>query len=159
MFDGDNALASQLLDLLRSVLLPVLDIGVVADAQRAAREDDRAHIVVEARGPHGFLVRFGRSCFVREDESRADPYCAGAQHQRSGDGLSVVDTSRGDNLDWLAGHRTGLALAQLDDRGDQDRGGNIAGVAAALASLRADDVDAEIKTLLDVLRVADHIHV
>jgi len=70
-----------------------------------------------------------------------------------------VDTAGGDDLDGLAGEGGGLALDELDDGGDEHGGGDVTGVAAALAALGADDVDAELEALLDVLGVADHVHV
>lgn len=36
VFDGDDALDCEILDLLRAVLFPVLDVGVVTDTQRSA---------------------------------------------------------------------------------------------------------------------------
>jgi hypothetical protein len=47
-----------------AVLLPVLDVGVGADAERAAGEDDGANVVVEAGGAYGFLVGAGSSSFL-----------------------------------------------------------------------------------------------
>ena len=78
MLDGNGALGREFLDLRGAVLLPVLDVGVHADAEGTAGEDDGADVVVEARGPDGFLVGFGRAGFVREDESGPDPDGAGS---------------------------------------------------------------------------------
>ncbi|UKZ60312.1 uncharacterized protein TrAtP1_001592 [Trichoderma atroviride] len=47
----------------------------------------------------------------------------------------------------------------LDDGGDQHRRRRVAGVAAALTALGADDVGADVEALLDVLDVANHVHV
>jgi len=46
-----------------------------------------------------------------------------------------------------------VALAHGRDGGDEDRRRDVAGVTAALATLRADEVDAEVEAFLDVLRV------
>jgi hypothetical protein len=70
-----------------------------------------------------------------------------------------VNTTGSDNLDWAAGKRRLVLLANVDDSGDEDSRGNIASVATALTTLGADDVDAEVNALLDVLNVADHVHI
>jgi hypothetical protein len=159
VLDGNDTLAGQLLDLLRAVLLPVLDVRVVAHPHRATGEDDGAHIVVEAGGLDGVLVGLGGAGLISEDETGSDPDGAGTEHQRGGNGLAVVDTTGGDDLHGLAGHGAGLALAELDHGGDQDRRWHISGVSTSLASLSADNVDAEVQALLDVLGVANHVHV
>lgn len=56
-----------------SVLLPVLDIIVVADTQRPAGENDSADIVIEAGGSDSFLVGLGSTSFLGENETSADP--------------------------------------------------------------------------------------
>jgi hypothetical protein len=56
VLDGDVAGRGQLLDLGLAVLLPVLDVGVGADAERSAGENDGADVVVETGGADGFLV-------------------------------------------------------------------------------------------------------
>ena len=112
-----------------------------------------------ARGADGLLVRLGRTGLVGEDEAGADPDGAGAHHQGGSEELTVVDATGGDDLDGATGEGRLSLLADLDAGGDEDGGGDVAGVAATLAALGADDVDAEVKALLDVLDVADHVHV
>lgn len=63
-FDGNVALRGQVLDFGLAVLFPVGDVGVVADAEWAAGEDDGADVVVEAGGADGFLVGAGSSGFL-----------------------------------------------------------------------------------------------
>lgn len=156
---GDGALGGELLHLGGAVDLPVVDVVVVPHAHGAAGEDDGADVVVVAGGANGLLVRLGRSRLVGEDEARADPHGRGAHHERRRQELAVEDAARGDDQDGAAGEgRLGL-VADLDDRGDEDGRGDVTGVAAALAALRADDVDADVDALLDVLDVADHVHV
>ena len=46
-----------------------------------------------------------------------------------------------------------MALDDVDDGGDEDGCRDVAGVAATLATLGADDVDTEVEALLDVLGV------
>jgi len=70
-----------------------------------------------------------------------------------------VDTASSDNLDRLAGEGRDGALALLDAGGDEDGGGDVTGVTATLTTLGADDIDSEVEALLDVLGVADHVHV
>ena len=159
MLNGDYSLARQVLDLLRAVLFPVLDIRVVANTHRATCEDDRADIVIEASSLDGLLVSLGGAGLIGQDESGTDPDSAGAEHQSSSDGLSIVDTTCSNNLHGLAGHGAGLALAELDHGGDQDSRRGISGVSTTLASLGADDIHAEVKALLDVLWVSNHVHV
>lgn len=52
-----------------------------------------------------------------------------------------------------------MALDEGGDGRDQDGRGDVTGVTTTLATLGADHVDAELEALLDVLRVADHVHV
>jgi hypothetical protein len=73
--------------------------------------------------------------------------------------LAVVHAARGDDEDLLPRQRRLVALHHLDGCGDEDRGRHVAGVAAALAALCADHVDAEVEAFLDVLGVPDHVHV
>ena len=159
MFHGDRPLGREILDLLRPIRLPVLDVRVRAHAQRPPREDDRAHIIVEARRPHRLLMRLRRPGLLAQHEPRADPHGAGAEHQRRGETLPIEQPARGNDLHVLARQRAFLALAHLRDGRDQDRGGHVAGVAAAFAALGADQVGADGEAFRDVFGVADHVHV
>jgi hypothetical protein len=156
---GDRSLLRELLDLGRAVLLPVLDVWIVAHAQRAAGEDDGADVVVEAGGADGFLVGFGCSGFLREDEARADPDGGGAEHEGRGERLAVEETAGGDALHGLARHWGFGFGAHLGNGGDQDGRWDVASVAAAFATLCADDVCADVEAFFDVFWVADHVHV
>lgn len=156
---GDGALCGELLHLLLALRLPVVDVGVVVDAHGAAGEDDGADVVVVAGVLDGLLVDAGRAGLVGEDEARADPDAGRAHHERGGEQLAVVDAAGGNDLDGAAGEGRLGVLDGLDDGGDEDGGGGVAGVAAALATLGADDVDANVNALLGVLDVADHVHV
>jgi hypothetical protein len=122
-------------------------------------EDNSSNIVVEARCPHRFLVGLGRTGLLREDKSGTDPHSRRTKHERRSERLAVEDTTRGNNLHIITRQRGLLALAELGDGGDEDRGWDIASVATALASLGTDQVDADVKAFLDVLGVADHVHV
>jgi hypothetical protein len=70
-----------------------------------------------------------------------------------------VDTTSSNDLDGTAGERGLMLLANVDNSGNEDSRRDITGVATTLTTLGADDVDTEVKALLDVLDVADHVHV
>lgn len=112
-----------------------------------------------ARRDDGILVSLGSASLLSNDETGTDPDGAGTEHQSRRKGLAIVDTTSSDDLDGLSSHRAGLAFAQSNNRRDQYRCRGIASVSAALATLCADDIDTEIKALLDVLGVTDHVHV
>lgn len=156
---GDDALGGEVLDLLGAVDLPVVDVVVVTDAHGATGEDDGADVVVVARRADGVLVSLGGAGLIGQDEAGAHPDGAGSHHEGGGQELTVVDAAGSDDLDGATGDGRLVLAALLDDGGDEDGGGDVAGVAAALTTLGADDVDVEIKALLDVLDVADHVHV
>jgi hypothetical protein len=122
-------------------------------------EDDGSDIVVEACSANGFLVGLGSTGLGGQNETGADPDSAGTEHESSGDTLSIEQATGSNDLNGLAGHRALVSLDQLDDSRDENCGGNITGVATTLASLGADDVNSEFKALLDMLGVADHVHV
>jgi len=74
--------------------------------------------------------------------------------------LAVEDTACGDTLDGFASELRGRGFgAEFGDRGDQNGGRDVAGVATAFTTLCAYQVDAEFEAFLDVLDVADHVHV
>lgn len=158
MLDGNDTLGSELLDLILAVLLPVNDVVVLADAQRATSEDDSTDVIFEASSADSLLVGDGSTSLVGQNEAGPDPDGGGAEHERSGDGVTVEQTAGGDDLHGLAGQRALAALDQLGDGGDEDGGGDVTGVTAALTTLGADDVDADVEGLGDVLGVADHVH-
>jgi len=121
-------------------------------------EDDSTDIVLEASGADSLLVSLGSTGLISQDEAGTDPDSRGAEHEGSGNGVAVVETAGSDDLDRLASQRALVALDQLGNGGDEDSGRNIAGVAAALATLGADDINANVEALLDVLGVTDHVH-
>jgi hypothetical protein len=155
----DNTLACECLDLSSSVFFPVLDIWVVAHPQWSTGEDNCADVVIMASSSDGLLVSLWCTSLIGQDESGSDPDSASTEHKSSGDSLSIVDTTSGNDLNWFAGHRAGLAFAELDDSWDQNCCWDITGVSTSLTSLCADDVDTELEALLNVLRVANHVHV
>ena len=158
MLHRNHTLGRQLLDLLCALDLPVVDVRVVAHAQRTAGEDDCADVVVEAGGADGFLVRLGGTGLLGEDETGADPDSAGAERHGGCQTLAVEETASGHDLDVVS-QTALLALAHGCDGGDKDGSGHVAGVAATLATLGTDEVGTEGKALGHVLGVADHVHI
>jgi hypothetical protein len=122
-------------------------------------EDDGADVVVKARGADSLLVSLWRTGLVGKNESGTDPHGAGTEHKSSSDRLTVEETSSGHDLDVKAGEWGLLALAHLDDGWDQDGGWNISSVASSLTSLGTDDIASNVEALLDMLGVANHVHV
>lgn len=95
---------------------------------------------------------------VGQDEASTDPHGRGAEHQGGGNRVAVVQTTSSDDLHGLAGQRALVTLDQLGHSGNEDSGGDIAGVTTALTTLGADDINADVESLLDVLGVTDHVH-
>lgn len=155
----NGALGNEFLHLLGTVGLPVVDIRIVAHAHGTTGEDDSSDIVVVAGCANSILVSLGCASFVRQDEAGTDPDTAGAHHERGGEELAVVNTTGGDDLNGTARHGGLVALDGFDNGGNKHGGGDVTGVATTFAALGADDVNAELETLLDVLDVADHVHV
>lgn len=112
-----------------------------------------------AGGADGLLVGAGSAGLVGEDEAGADPDAGSAHHEGRGEKLAVVNTAGSNDLDGAAGEGRLLATALLDDGGNEDGGGDVTSVATTLAALGADDVDTDVEALLDVLDVANHVHV
>lgn len=52
-----------------------------------------------------------------------------------------------------------MTLAELGNSWNEDGGWDISGVTSTLTTLCANHVHAELEALLDVLGVADHVHV
>ena len=139
MLDGDLAFCRQLFDFVLSVLFPILDVWVHADAEGTAleqqpvstlpkgegrkeayRKDEGPDVVLEAGGPHGLLVRLWRVSLIAQNEASADPDGACAEHQCRGQALAVEDTAGSDDLNFLAREWALLARDQLLDRRDED---------------------------------------
>lgn len=51
-----------------------------------------------------------------------------------------------------------MALDQLGNSGNENGGWDVTGVTTTLTTLSADDVDANLEALLNVLGVTDHVH-
>ena len=81
VFNWNLASAGEILDFLLSVLFPVLDVWVLANAQWATSEDDCPDVVVEAGSLNCFLVCFRCACLVTEDKASANPDGIGSQHE------------------------------------------------------------------------------
>ena len=153
----NDALRSELTNLRLAILLPVLDVRRLAHAQRAPRVYQRTHDVAVVRAEEGRLVRARCARLLRRDEARAHPDGLRAVDEVRGQPAPVVYCARADDPYWLASERGGAALDRVDDGGDEDGRGDIARVAASFACLRADEVNANIECLFDVLGMADHL--
>jgi hypothetical protein len=156
---GNDTLGDELLDLCLAVGLPVVDVIVVADAHRTACPDDGTNVVVMSRCANGFLVSLGGTSLIGENEAGSYPDSTGTHHKGGGEELAVVDTTGSNNLDRTASDRGLVLLTDVHNSGDEDSCGDITGVATTLTTLGADDIDTEVEALLDVLDVADHVHV
>lgn len=179
VFNRDDTLLGKFLNIGRAVLFPVLDIWVVANAEWPPLEnalirnpslrdmqkdvtyskDNRADVVVKPGGSNGLLVGLWSTGFFREDEAGSNPYSGGTKHKSCSHRLAVEETSGSNDLNRLAVHWALLALDHLNNGGDEDSCGDISGVATSLSSLSANDIHTSVKALLDVLRVADHVHI
>jgi hypothetical protein len=126
---------------------------------RSYSEDDGANVVLEAGGAYSLLVSFRSTSLISEDKAGTNPDSGGAQHQSSGEGVAVEQTTSSDNLHVLASHGALLALAQLGNSRDEDGGRNIARVTTTLTTLSADDVGTSVEGLLNMLGVTDHVHI
>lgn len=108
---------------------------------------------------HRLLVGLRGTGLISQDETGTNPDGRGTQHQGSSDSRTVVQTTGGDNLHGLAGHGALVALAQLGNRGDEQRGGDSTSVTTTLTTLSADEIRTSLQRLLHVLGVTDHVHV
>ena len=97
--------------------------------------------------------------YLRKHESSSNPNSASTKSKSSCKSLVVEDTTCSNDLHWLASHGRLVALAETDNLWDQDGCWDISSVASSFTTLGADHVDAELEALLDVLGVADHVHV
>lgn len=155
----DGTLGDELLDLGLTVGLPIVNVVIVADTHRAAGPDDGTDVVIVTRCADSLLVGLGGAGLVSENEAGSDPDGASTHHKRGGEKLAIVDTTSSDNLNGTASERRLVLLANIDNGRNKNSRGDIAGVATTLTTLGADDVDAKVKALLNVLDVADHVHV
>jgi len=181
VLDRDDTLGGEFLDLLGAVLLPVLDVGVLADTKwttlawvslkswirekkkerkkETHSEDNGANSVIKAGGTDSLLVSLRSTSLISQDEAGTNPDSRGTQHQSGSNGLTVVQTTSRNDLHGLTSHRALLAPAQLGNGGDKEGSGDIPSVSTTLTTLSADDICAGIQRFLNVLGVADHVHV
>eukprot|EP00408_Alexandrium_pacificum_P047664 CAMPEP_0171258516 /NCGR_PEP_ID=MMETSP0790-20130122/54428_1 /TAXON_ID=2925 /ORGANISM="Alexandrium catenella, Strain OF101" /LENGTH=462 /DNA_ID=CAMNT_0011726713 /DNA_START=252 /DNA_END=1638 /DNA_ORIENTATION=+ len=153
-----DSLAGQRLDVGSAVVLPVHDVIVLDDPHGPAGEDDRADGVMVARLHGALLVARRRPRLFGGHEARANPHGAGTEAQCTCQATAIEDAASGDHHDGAASERGGLAAAEVDNLGHKDGSGHVAGVAAALATLGADQVAASVDGVLRVLRRTDHVH-
>ena len=101
----------------------------------------------------------GSTGFVGQDETGTNPDGRSTQHQGSSNSGAVVQTTGSDNLHGLAGHGALVALAQLGNSGDEQRGGHGTSVTTTFTTLSTDEIRTGLQRLLHVLGVTDHVHV
>jgi hypothetical protein len=58
-----------------------------------------------------------------------------------------------------SGHRALFAPNQSSDLRDKNSGGDVSSVSASFATLSADQINSDVKALLHMLWVSDHVHV
>jgi hypothetical protein len=106
-----------------------------------------------------FLVSLGGASLFRKDESSSNPDSAGTELKSGSERLAIEETTGGNDLHGLTGQWALVALDELSNGGDENGGWDVAGVATTLTSLGANEINSELEALLDVLGVADHVHV
>ena len=109
---------------------------------RAPRIYERPGDIVVPRAQHELLVDLGRARLLARDEARADPDTSCAIREGSSKATAICNAASSHDNDGLAREGTLRVLAEVDDGGDEDREGRLAGVSTALATLSTDDVDA-----------------
>lgn len=70
-------------------------------------------------------VNLRSSRLGRRNEASADPDGLGTKSKGHSKATAVKDTTSGDDTDRLARHGRHLALAQVDDLGDEDARGHV----------------------------------
>ena len=136
----DLSLRRILGDFLLSVI-PARNIGRLPDVHRAAGVDERARDVVVPCAENQFLVHLGRTRLLACDETRANPHTSGAIREGSSKTASIGNATSSHYNNGLASEGALRVLAQVNDCGDEDGEGRLAGVSTALATLSTDDVD------------------
>jgi len=155
---GNNTLGGEFLDLLLTVLLPVIDVGSPEDPQGTTSINDRAGSTLKVSLKDQFLVDLGGTGLLGGDETCANPDGLSTVHQVGSQTTTIIDGTGGDNIDWATSQWALVALDGIDTGGDEYGSGNITGVSSTLASLGADNVNTLSKGLGDMLGVANHIH-
>lgn len=183
MFNGDDALRRELLNLRLTVLFPVLDVGVVTDSERAtlgsvyqySAQDNRGHeiesegrpysendcsdSVIKAGRPHSLLVGMGSAGLIRQDEAGTNPHAGCTKHESRSNRLATKQAASSNDLHGLAGQWALVALDELGHCRDKNGGRNITSVSTTFAALCANNICTGIEGLLNMLRVANHVHV
>lgn len=102
-------------------------------------------------------MRFRRARLCARDEASTNPHTLGTPHEVRGEAPPVVNRAGTDDVHGFTGERGLVTFDGVDAGGDEDGGGDVAGVSAAFTALGADEVDAGFERSGDVLRVADHL--
>lgn len=130
----------------------------VKERPKTYSEDNGADIVLESGSADGLLVSNRSTGLIGQDEASTDPDSRGTKHKSGGNRVTVEQTTCSDDLHGLTGQGALLALAQLGNSRDENGSRNITSVTTTFTALSADDINTNIKGLLNVLGVADHVH-
>ena len=159
VLNRNNTLAGKLLDLCSAVLLPIGNISVISDSERSTGKDNCADIIIMASSSYSLLVGLWCTSLISQDEAGTNPHGRSTEHESRSNSLAVIDATSSNDLYRSARHWASLALDEIDNGGNQNSCGNIAGMSSSLTTLCTDDIDAEIEALLNVLGVSNHVHV
>jgi hypothetical protein len=94
---------------------------------------------------------------LTSNEPGADPHGLSAISQVGREAPTVVHGAGTDDQDRPTSQRGCLSFDFVHDGGDQDRGGHVARVSASFTGLSADEVDADLESLGNVLGMTDHL--
>ena len=107
---------------------------------------------------HDCLLVCRRStCLFARNEPGADPDSLSAPRQIGRQTSAVIHSTSTNDQDGSTGERRFLSLDCVHDGRDQDRGRHVPGVSTSFTSLSADEIDACLEGLSDVLGVSNHL--
>jgi hypothetical protein len=127
VLDRDLALVREVFDFSLSAIFPVVDVLVAPHPERPTGEDDGADVVVETGGANSFLediskgansrrrflyfMRLGRTSFLGQDKSSANPDAGSTEHERCSERLAIEQPASCTNLNGGACIRRGPPFA------------------------------------------------
>ncbi len=104
------------------------------------------------------LSQFRRCRFASRNKSRPNPDCTCAHHECGRKPSSIEDSTRRNKLHLFTRERRFVSSADIGRCRYQDACRYIAGMAASLSSLGADDIGASFAGFTDVLCVCQMLH-
>jgi hypothetical protein len=154
----EDTLGCKLLDLIPSVLIPVLDVGVLPHAEGSASVNESSDSILETSAQHKLLVLLWCTSLDGSDKTSANPDSLSTPSKVGSKSTTIVDSTGTDNVDGLTVELGFLVLADVNTGRDEDGSRDVASVSSTLTGLGTDDVAASVDCLLDVLGVANHVH-